>query len=198
MDNPLIRRYRHGNVPNAMRAAVREMLEEGDPEAVGLRDAARRIGVSSTAAYRHFANKEHLLASVAAEGFSELAAAIQRETLGQDPLYDVALAYLDFATRNQGLFRLMFGPLLLERTQYPVLDAAAANAIDCVRQAAREAGEDSAMIVWPFIHGLSSLALGGVIDQERTRDLVQQALAKLRMQGPAAGARAGDPLRSAY
>ena len=62
--------YRHGNVPNAMRAAAREILDEDGSQAVGLREMARRVGVSPTAAYRHFASREDLLASVAARGNS--------------------------------------------------------------------------------------------------------------------------------
>ena len=51
-----------------MRAAARAILDKDGIQAVGLREAARRVGVSATAGYRHFANKEDLLASVAAEG----------------------------------------------------------------------------------------------------------------------------------
>ena len=71
------RSYRHGNLPNALRAAARNILDEAGPDVVGVRETARRVGVSATAGYRHFNNKEDLLASVAAEGFRELAAAIK-------------------------------------------------------------------------------------------------------------------------
>jgi AcrR family transcriptional regulator len=65
---------------------------------VGLRETARRVGVSATAAYRHFNNKEDLLASVAAEGFWELTAAIAAQE--SDPLRGVGLAYVEFALRS--------------------------------------------------------------------------------------------------
>ncbi len=100
--------YRHGNVPNAMRAAARAILDdEGGAHAVGLREAARRIGVSPTAAYRHFSSKEDLLASVAAEGFRELSAALDRAMQGPDHLLGLGLAYVEFALQKRGLFRLM-------------------------------------------------------------------------------------------
>ena len=76
----------HGNLPDAMRAAVREILDEGGPEDVLLREVARRVGVTSAAAYRHFRGKEGLLASVATEGFRELAAAMERAAAETDPL----------------------------------------------------------------------------------------------------------------
>ena len=80
------RRYRHSNLPNALRAAARAILDEAGPDAVGLRETSRRVGVSATAAYRHFNNKEDLLASVAAEGFRELAAAMETGATDSDPL----------------------------------------------------------------------------------------------------------------
>ena len=79
------RPYRHSNLPNALRAASRAILDEDGPDSVGLREAARRVGVSATAAYRHFTNKEDLLASVAAEGFRELAASMEAAATGPDP-----------------------------------------------------------------------------------------------------------------
>ena len=69
--------YRHGNAPEAMLLAARRLLAAGDPEAVGLREIARRTGVSAAAAYKHFVDKNDLMAAVAAEGFHELAAALR-------------------------------------------------------------------------------------------------------------------------
>ncbi|HXE24683.1 MAG TPA: helix-turn-helix domain-containing protein, partial [Roseiarcus sp.] len=80
------RPYRHGNLPAALQAAARQILNENGQQSVGLRETARRVGVSATAAYRHFASKDDLLASVAAEGFRELAAAMERATRGATPL----------------------------------------------------------------------------------------------------------------
>jgi len=113
------------DLPNALRVAARAILDEAGPDGVGLRETARRVGVSATAAYRHFTSKEALLASVAAEGFRELAAAMETYTTGSDPLGGVGLAYFDFALRKPGLFRLMFGPILVERAKYPELNGAA-------------------------------------------------------------------------
>ena len=72
------RSIRHGDLPNAILAAACAILDEqAGPHEVGLRETARRVGVSATAAYRYFPSREDLLASVAAEGFRELAAAIE-------------------------------------------------------------------------------------------------------------------------
>jgi AcrR family transcriptional regulator len=84
--------YRHGNLSAALMAAARQILDEDGLPAVGPRETARRVGVSPMATYRHFASKGDLLASVAAEGFRELAAAIQSVTLGTIPFARAGLA----------------------------------------------------------------------------------------------------------
>jgi AcrR family transcriptional regulator len=76
---------RHGNLSAALVAAARQILDEDGLQAVGLRETARRVGVSPMATYRHFASKDDLLASVGAEGFRQLAAAMQSATLGASP-----------------------------------------------------------------------------------------------------------------
>jgi AcrR family transcriptional regulator len=94
------RPYRHGNLPAALRGAARQILDENGLQAVGLRETARRVGVSATAAYRHFTSKDDLLASVAAEGFRELAAAMEGATRGPNLLTRAGLAYIEFAHQN--------------------------------------------------------------------------------------------------
>jgi AcrR family transcriptional regulator len=90
----------HRNLPNALRAAARAILDEGGPGVVGLREASRRVGVSATAAYLHFANKEDLLASVAAEGFRELAAAMEAMETESDPLRGISLGKTNYDQQN--------------------------------------------------------------------------------------------------
>jgi len=139
--------YRHGNLKNALRVAARAILDEAGQDNVGLREAARRVGVSPTAAYRHFNNKEALVASVAAEGFRELAAAMEAATEESNPLHGVGLAYVDFALQKRGLFRLMFGPILVGRTKYPELNEAAGVVFDLIQRVAvsdGSANEDNA------------------------------------------------------
>jgi AcrR family transcriptional regulator len=178
---PAPRPYRHGNLPNALRAAARAILDESGPEIVGLRETARRVGVSATAAYRHFSSKEDLLASVAAEGFRELTAAMEAAADGPDPLIGLGLAYVEFALQKRGLFRLMFGPILVERAKYPALNEAANAAFDCVQRVAggldsgREDGTAS-MAAWGLVHGLSALFIDGLVPEGRARVLAEEIL----------------------
>ena len=151
------RSYRHSNLPNALRAAARAILDEAGPDVVGLRETARRVGVSATAAYRHFTSKEDLLASVAAEGFRELAAAMETGATGSDPLGAVGLAYFDFALQKRGLFRLMFGPILVERAKYPKLNEAASAVFGLLQRVAVSADE------WPREDNAAGMAAWGLV-----------------------------------
>ncbi len=181
MNETPLRPYRHGNLPNALRAAARTILDESGPEIVGLRETARRVGVSATAAYRHFSSKEDLLASVAAEGFRELTTAMEAAD-GPDPLIGLGLAYVEFALKKKGLFRLMFGPILVERAKYPALNEAANAAFACVQRVAGSAegeegeGATTSMATWGLVHGLSALFIDDLVPEARARDLAQEIL----------------------
>jgi AcrR family transcriptional regulator len=181
MDTPR-RPYRRSNLPNALRAAARAILDEAGPDVVGLRETARRVGVSATAAYRHFANKEDLLASVAAEGFRELAAALETGVIESDPLRAVGLAYVEFALQKRGLFRLMFGPILVERAKYPELNEAASAVFDLLQRVAVSADEPpredraAGMAAWGLVHGLSSLFIDGLFPETYARGMANAIL----------------------
>jgi AcrR family transcriptional regulator len=181
MDTPR-RPYHRSNLPNALRAAARAILDEAGPDVVGLRETARRVGVSATAAYRHFANKEDLLASVAAEGFRELAAALETGAIESDPLRAVGLAYVEFALQKRGLFRLMFGPMLVERARYPELNEAASAVFDLLQRVAVSADEPpredraAGMAAWGLVHGLSSLFIDGLFPETYARGMANAIL----------------------
>ena len=186
------RRYRHGNLPTALVAAARKILDENGLQAAGLRETARRVGVSATAAYRHFASKEDLLAAVAAEGFRELRAAIETSSRGAHPLIRGGVAYVEFAQRNPGLFRLMFGPVIAERAKYPALDAAAGSVSEFLWRAVAEFDqrprEDNvtATAAWSIVHGLANLTVDGFVPPARGRMLVEEILARTQLPGPPA------------
>ncbi|HEY4809289.1 MAG TPA: TetR/AcrR family transcriptional regulator [Roseiarcus sp.] len=186
------RSYRHGNLPAALLAAARQILDENGLQAVGLRETARRVGVSATAAYRHFTSKEDLLASVAAEGFHELAAAMQSASRGANPLSRAGLAYIEFADQNRGLFRLMFGPVLAERTKYPTLQAATAGVEALLLRGVADLDQRplndnlAAMAAWGLVHGLSHLIVDGFFPAARAAVQAEEILAKIRLPRPPA------------
>ena len=146
--------------------------------------------MSATAAYRHFTNKEDLLASVAAEGFQELAAAMQGATRGTTPLTRAGLAYIEFANQNRGLFRLMFGPVLAERTKYPALQAASAAVEALLLRGVADVDQrplndnPAAMAAWGLVHGLAHLIVDGFFPASRATAQAEEILAKIRLPKP--------------
>ena len=185
-----LRPNRHGNLPAALVGAARQILNESGMQAVGLRETARRVGVSATAAYRHFASKEDLLASVAAEGFRELGAAMEVATRGPNPLSRAGLAYVEFAQQNRGLFRLMFGPVLAVRAKYPALRAATEGVEVVLLRRVAEIDQRplddnlAAMAAFGLVHGLSYLVVDGFIPAARAAGLAEEILARTRLPRP--------------
>jgi AcrR family transcriptional regulator len=158
--------YHHGDLGPALRKAARAILEEEGLAALSLRSVARRAGVSHAAPYRHYPNREALLADVAAEGVAELREEIVRATPkhGDKPerVVRVGTAYLHFAARHPGLLRLMFGSEIPNRSEFAGLAEATASIGD---EIGRAIGEPTAgLSVWAATHGLAMLTLDNVID----------------------------------
>src|SRR5271169_1551130 len=163
--------YHHGALRDALIDAAREILESQGYEALTLRAAARRVGVSQAAPYNHFADKAALLAAIAALGFKEFAAAMRHEmSAAEDPqarLNATGIAYVAFATSNPGLFKLMFGSSVHHASGDPDLDAARTAAYEVLRGAVhsvphpepRDAGQDDveSLRSWALVHGLATM-----------------------------------------
>lgn len=168
-------RYHHGDLGRALLEAARRLLEREGPLGVGLRAAARLAGVSQTAPYRHFADKEALLAALAAEGLGELAdrmaAAGRAESSPPAALRAIGVAYAMTAAESPHLFRLMFGPEAADKARYPAVREAGARAYQVLLDtigACQQAGavrpgdpEDLALVAWSAVHGLSCLIVDG-------------------------------------
>ena len=104
--------YHHGALNSALVEASIALAREGGPDRVILREAARAAGVSHSAAYRHFADREALLAEVSRHARGELAAEMRRRVARakgpRQRLRAVGTAYIDFALAEPGLFRTAF------------------------------------------------------------------------------------------
>jgi len=113
--------YHHGNLRHALMQAGTELAREGGPSAIVLREAARRVGVSANAAYRHFSALPDLVEAVAFDALSALARSMEAELAkcrpsgdaGQDAiarLDAVGRGYIHFALNEPGLFATAFAP----------------------------------------------------------------------------------------
>ena len=110
--------YHHGNLREALVEEAVDVVRAGGPEALSLRELARRVGVSHAAAYRHFAAREAVVDAVAERALEALVAVVHRRLAEVDAVDPVARArlrlvgigagYVQFALTEPGLFRLLF------------------------------------------------------------------------------------------
>jgi len=152
--------YHHGELKPALLAAAAQLLGEGGAALISLREVARRAGVSHNAPYRHFADRDSLLAALAEDGFRELDRRMDAETGG---LAAFGQCYVRFALEQPGRFALMFGAGL-DKTRYPQLQQAALALYRRLAQAVHETAparepEVATLAAWSLVHGLAQLLL---------------------------------------
>ena len=114
--------YHHGDLQNSLLANATAMITEQGIEALSLRKLAERVGVSRTAAYHHFKDKNDLLSAIAAQGFvswqSQAEKIFNNNKLNDNEKYrDFVHYYVRFATQNAAIYKLMFGSTLWKREE---------------------------------------------------------------------------------
>jgi AcrR family transcriptional regulator len=165
-------RYHHGNLRTALIAAGIQLIQHKGVRALTLREIGRKVGVSRMAAYRHFADREALLAAISEVGFTRFADCLEAARTSVLPtggqfqarMSAMALAYVRFAADHPAHYEVMFGPSgrnvrrhseaaersfrILEETiedgqRHGLVRAASSN--------------DLARAVWAMVHGISTL-----------------------------------------
>ena len=155
----------------------RELLDEAGPSALSMREVARRAGCTHQAPYHYFANREAILAALACEGFDELAdrLAVAHDGLGSADLHAVLVAsgnaYVEFALRRPGVFRVMFRPDVCDPERFPEVVQAGQRARRELARLAKAVMGDGAQVeaevlIWSGVHGLASLLLDGPLAGE--------------------------------
>ncbi|MFE6049951.1 TetR/AcrR family transcriptional regulator [Kitasatospora sp. NPDC056446] len=178
--------YHHGDLRAACLRAARELLEEDGTAGLSLRAVARRAGVSATAPYRHYADRDALVSAVAAEGYAELAdhlAAAHPSPRTPDDLAGVAVAYVRFALERPAMFRVMFAEPCDPANEERVSATAAIR--EYVRGIVRGVFPDSdpealSTAVWAVVHGLAFLCLDGKLDVSTPEAVSTQVRAAVR------------------
>lgn len=156
--------YHHGDLRAAMLAAAARLVEDEGVAGLSVREAARRAGVSHNAPYRHFPDRESLLAALAADGLAGLEKALEGRS-GRE----LGEAYVRFALANPRRFQMMFamgrGGAMYER----------------FAQAFAGSGADAkvaAAAAWSLVHGLAQLVIAGHV--ERNEEFVRKVLGAMR------------------
>lgn len=171
----MARSYHHGDLREALLTATLHIVRVSGPDAVTLRDVAKRAGVSEAAPYHHFESKSHLLLEAAARGYralgERLATSFDASAEPRARLIALGAAYVRFALDEPGYFRLLFGAHVVDLVAHPAAAAAKAAgsaAAGHLRRAVSEfhdsthavlPARDLERIVWAQVHGLAWLVL---------------------------------------
>lgn len=168
--------YHHGNLRAALIEAALVLIEHQGPRGFSLSDAARRVGVTPAAVYRHFAGRDDLIRACARQGFAIFAAAMEAAFDGGRPtplraFEATGRAYLDFALRHPGQYVAMFesgislsdDPELAQAAARAraVMDTAAEALIRQLPAARRPPVAMFAAHVWAMSHGVVELFARG-------------------------------------
>jgi len=166
------RGYHHGNLKEALLRAALELIAQKGPAGFTFAEAARWAGVSPAAPYRHFRDRDELLASVALRGFEQFAIVLQKAWDGGRPQPFAALdrlgkAYLEFARAEPAYYSAMFeagislatSPELREAGEraFAVLRGASEMLCARVQPQSRPPALMVALHIWAMSHGIASL-----------------------------------------
>ena len=163
-----VKSYHHGDLRAALIRSGMTLLAAEDVEDLSLRKVARSVGVSATAVYRHFPDKQALMSALAAEGLRMLAtvqrAASESAGGGRAGFDATGRAYVHFALENPALFRLIFSRFTHESLR-GTSEPGGSDAMAFLRANAAEAAagrgdaEVTAVQAWSLAHGLAMLIL---------------------------------------
>lgn len=199
-----LRPYHHGDLRRVLIDAALALVTEKQDWAFSLREVARRAGVSHNAPYNHFAEKQDLLAAVAAVGFERLNDRMRTASAGikdeSGALLACSRAYIQCALENPALYRLMFGPAPAKptvgrpaATRIAGADAKAVLAEIILRGSrsgvfaiAVDHPRDQSMAVffsWSAIHGVTMLLLDGFMESNFAADDLVKGLERTLLKG---------------
>ncbi len=170
------RGYHHGNLREALIKAALELISQKGPAGFTFAEAARAAGVSGAAPYRHYRDRDALMADVARSGFEAFESALAKAWNGGKPdpfkAFDrVGRAYLEFAKREPALFAAMFESGLSFEA-FPDLKSAGDRAFGVLRDACsalidtlapekRPLVMMMALHIWSLSHGIAALFARG-------------------------------------
>lgn len=170
------RGYHHGNLREALVEAALSLISEKGPAGFTFAEAARAAGVSAAAPYRHFRDRDALLADVAKLGFETFADVLAKAWDDGNPTPETAFrnlgrAYLQFAREQPAFYTAMF-ETGLSHGDYPGLREASDRAFTVLREACEEVAKQMpvetrppammmALHIWSLSHGIASLFARG-------------------------------------
>jgi len=175
------RGYHHGNLREALIDAALELIAEKGAAGFTFADAARGAGVSPAAPYRHFRDRDALMADVARRGFEVLAEDLEQASTAGDPdpirrLEQIGQAYIEFARKEPALFSAMFESghsyeapevVVAEERAFGVLLEASQELADTVEDDRRPPPMMMALHMLSLAHGIAALYTRGDVSRRK-------------------------------
>jgi AcrR family transcriptional regulator len=183
--------YHHGDLKNALIEAGADILSKDGVSGLSLRKVAQKAGVSHTAPYAHFADKQALIAAISTEGYKKLYEQIA-QVAGQyrsDPLrrlVESSWAYVQFALDEPDHFKVTLSGLIEKEQDYPAFVETARQTFELVVEVVAQCQQSgilrkgatdlTAVSVWALIHGFVTLLLENqvshmVLDRYTVREM---------------------------
>ena len=187
--------YHHGNLRDALLDEALRTIEKHGVDQLTLRTVGERLGVSRSALYRHFADKQALLAAVGSEGFRlfrhSLADAWEQNGRGRTGFEAMAKAYVQFAVAHPSHYRVMFGGFIESAAKHDSFIGEAKAAFQVLVESLIEQQNTSAIrrdepvlmarFVWALVHGIAMLVIDGQVSGAAQREALEQyAVEKIR------------------
>ena len=182
--------YHHGDLRQKIIEEALMWIEQENIVSLSLRKIARQIGVSHNAPYRHFPDKESLLAEIAKIGFIELQQTLQQSFMDspddwQKKLETIGVAYVKYAVNHQAYYRVMFGDGYTNYEKYPQLAQASKEAFNVLLKVIKSGQEAKifnsedpmqlARVCWSLVHGVSTLAIDSQLMISDSEDVLKLA-----------------------
>ncbi len=161
-------KYHHGNLKEILVKEGLSLIQEEGIDKLSLRRVAQKAGVSHTAPYRHFKDKQALIIEITTRGYrlfnKELAGAVERAATPVDQLQALTAAYITFAFENEDYYRLIFGKSLPKDEYSDSLLKESLHSFHLLKNLLEAAldledAEQQALFSWSQLHGLIILYL---------------------------------------
>ena len=195
--NPRIRKkvggaYHHGDLKASLKRAALRLVQEKGPRGFSLNEASRLAGVTVAAPYRHFEDKDALLAEIACDGLSLMVTELREATAAsgiREQMLEAGMAYLRFSSVHADYFAVIFNAGL-DKSKYPDVRLAAERAYGVILELSqqaentRELASQRAVSAWALVHGFATLTADGALSTameeksgfEHLRPLLRQFL----------------------
>ena len=188
--------YHHGNLKKAVITRALEIISQKGIDGLSLREVARALGTSHAAPYRHFKDKNELLAAIAEDGLQRMLAQMKgkfRNKNAIQKLREIGAVYVQFGAKNPYQFRVMFARELANRALYPALQQASRNTMKMLEEVVKEGqnskliipgnSRDIAVMLWSSVHGVTELFINNQMPKNYTANLLAKLLVSLTWDG---------------